>query len=102
MSTTHVQDPANAPIGWIVKNDIGLYFTLTWWILVYSPLSRPATRLLRLWPIKVRVLKSLEDWVGLNHTRTDNCYVFEGVFSRYTMCTCIVLKGYVLAIPTQI
>lgn len=48
-----MQRPFDAPISWIKNNDIGLYFTLTWWIVVYSPLSRPANWLLRLWPVKV-------------------------------------------------
>ncbi|KAF5835885.1 hypothetical protein DUNSADRAFT_6698 [Dunaliella salina] len=51
-SSLLLMDPSRAPISWILNNDIGMYFTITWWLVVYSPLSRPLNRLLQQWPIR--------------------------------------------------
>uniref|UniRef100_A0A7S3R7U7 Uncharacterized protein n=1 Tax=Dunaliella tertiolecta TaxID=3047 RepID=A0A7S3R7U7_DUNTE len=51
-SSLLLMDPSRAPISWILNNDIGMYFTVTWWLVVYSPLSRPLNWILKLWPIR--------------------------------------------------
>lgn len=41
-------------MGWVVNDEYMLYFTISWWLVTYSPLSKPINALLDLWPIKVR------------------------------------------------